>query len=703
MALFKCKMCGGDLEVNEGATIFECDYCGTKQTVPSPKDDNLKSLYNRANTLRMRAEFDKAEQIYERIVQSDDSEAEAYWGLVLCEYGIEYVEDPKTFKRIPTCHRASFDSVIANENYKLAIEKADALQKSIYEAEAKEIDRIQKEIVEISSKEEPYDVFICYKETDENGKRTQDSVIANDIYYQLTNEGFKVFYAAITLENKLGSAYEPCIFAALNSAKVMLCIGTKPEYFSAVWVRNEWSRFLKIMKTDRSKLLIPCYRDMDAYDLPQEFSHLQAQDMSKIGFINDVVRGIKKAIGTEIESKTTVKESAIDSMNVNIAPLLKRAFMFLEDSNWESANEYCEKVLDQEPECAEAYVCKFLSKYKIDKLAHITNKHFALLNDANFDKAKRYAGANLSNALEEIEENIKLQMYETTIQTIKSARNTKDYKKCVESLILILDYKDSKDLKLLCESKIKKCRSINKKVVILLFAIIGVLLFVASSIYYIFIPYGKFCTLKKELQNKNIEVACDIYINGDFAILQNKAYELLIEAAKEHQENKEYEYAIKYYETLDCDEMIFNMGVELVNSEDFYNAKECFSILQDKKSVQYYNYCSGMCLFDEDIIEAYSFLRKAEGIGRVDLLFFQSDILQQLEKLDGTWKTTIPKIEVGEGKFMPEHDLEFENFYESWRPSLRVRNGKIYAEGKELVFVDNNHFYLGKSENMYFK
>lgn len=25
-------------------------------------------------------------------------------------------------------------------------------------------------------------------------------------------------------------------------------------------------------------------------------------------------------------------------------PLLKRAFMFLEDGNWESADEYCEKV-----------------------------------------------------------------------------------------------------------------------------------------------------------------------------------------------------------------------------------------------------------------------------------------------------------------------------------------------------------------------
>ena len=60
-------------------------------------------------------------------------------------------------------------------------------------------------------------------------------------------EGFKVFYAAISLEDKLGSAYEPCIFAALNSAKVMLAIGTKPEYFNAVWVKNEWSRFLKLI------------------------------------------------------------------------------------------------------------------------------------------------------------------------------------------------------------------------------------------------------------------------------------------------------------------------------------------------------------------------------------------------------------------------------------------------------------------------
>ncbi|MBQ3887701.1 MAG: TIR domain-containing protein, partial [Clostridia bacterium] len=310
MAVLKCKMCGGTLDVTEGMTVCECEYCGTQQTITTAKDENLQALFNRANILRMKSEFDKAEQLYEKLVQSSPDDAEAHWGLILCKYGIEYVEDPATFKRVPTCHRTSFDSIIADEDYKEALRCADVIQRGIYEAEAKEIDRLQKEILALSAKEDPYDVFICYKESD-NGSRTPDSVIANDIYHQLTNEGFKVFYAAITLEDKLGSAYEPCIFAALNSAKVMLAIGTRPEYFNAVWVKNEWSRYLKMMKKDRSKLLIPCYKDMDAYELPEEFAHLQAQDMSKIGFINDIVRGIKKVIVKD-EPKTAGTQTDVN-------------------------------------------------------------------------------------------------------------------------------------------------------------------------------------------------------------------------------------------------------------------------------------------------------------------------------------------------------------------------------------------------------
>ena len=123
-----------------------------------------------------------------------------------------------------------------------------------------------------------------------------DSTLAQEIYYQLTNEGYKVFFSRITLEDKLGQQYEPYIFAALNSAKVMLVVGTKPEHFAAVWVKNEWSRYLNLMKQDRNRLLIPCYRDMDPYDLPEELSALQSQDMSKIGFMQDLIRGVKKVL-----------------------------------------------------------------------------------------------------------------------------------------------------------------------------------------------------------------------------------------------------------------------------------------------------------------------------------------------------------------------------------------------------------------------
>ena len=320
------------------------------------------------------------QQLYEKIIQADTTQSEAYWGLILCKYGIEYVDDPVTYKKIPTCHRASYNSIIADDDYKSAIENADMSQRAIYEEQAKEIDRIQKDILSLAQKEETYDVFICYKETDADGKRTQDSVIANDIYYQLTNEGFKVFYAAITLEGKLGSAYEPIIFAALNSAKVMLSIGTKPEYFNAVWVKNEWSRFLKIIKKDLTKLLIPCYRDMDAYELPEEFAHLQAQDMSKIGFINDLVRGIKKVVKKdEPKSATVIKETVVQSANTNVAPLLERAFMFLEDGDWTSADEYCEKVLDLDPKNAQAYLGKLLVKLKVHKQEHLMRSEENLL------------------------------------------------------------------------------------------------------------------------------------------------------------------------------------------------------------------------------------------------------------------------------------------------------------------------------------
>ena len=376
MAVFKCKMCGGDLPNIAEGNVVECEYCGSRQTIPTADNEKKVTLFARANRLRFGCEFDKAAGVYESIVAEFPTEAEAYWGLVLCKYGIEYVDDPATGKKIPTCHRSSFDSVMEDDNFDQACENADAVARKVYRDEAKQIEELRKRIIEVSGKEEPYDIFICYKETDENGSRTLDSVLAQDIYNALTEKGYRVFFARISLEDKLGQEYEPYIFAALNSAKVMLAVGTDYEYYNAVWVKNEWSRYLALIAAGQKKTLIPCYKNIDAYDMPKEFARLQAQDMGKVGAMQDLLRGIEKIIGGKQE-ESKPQSASVDVAQIvqqvmrqnvstggesNAAALLKRGYMTLSDGDWEKANEFFDRVLDGDAENAEAYMGKFLAE-----------------------------------------------------------------------------------------------------------------------------------------------------------------------------------------------------------------------------------------------------------------------------------------------------------------------------------------------------
>lgn len=458
MSIFRCKMCGGTIEFEQGATVGVCDSCGTKQTLPRLDDDRKANLYDRANHFRRNNEFDKAMGIYEQILNEDNSDAEAYWSLVLCRYGIEYVEDPSSHKRIPTVNRAQFTSVFDDDNYKSALQYADGYQRNIYEEEAKAINEIQKGILTISQKEEPFDVFICYKETDNNGRRTPDSVLANDLYHQLTQEGFKVFFARITLEDKLGSAYEPYIFAALNSAKVMVVLGTKPEFFKAVWVRNEWSRYLALIKQGQKKMLIPAYKDMDPYDLPEEFSHLQAQDMSKLGFMQDLIRGIKKVAQSDEPKATVVKETVITGGNNNTAPSLERAFMFLEDGDWGSANEYCEKILDIDPKNAQAYLGKLMAELHVRKQENLQDQAAPFDGYSNYQKAIRFADDSLRTVLtgyidfiNNRNEHDRLEgIYNKAASQKRTAKTEEEFKAAATTYGTIATYRDADALKQEC-------------------------------------------------------------------------------------------------------------------------------------------------------------------------------------------------------------------------------------------------------------
>ncbi len=463
MAIFKCKMCGGDLNVTDGASVCTCAYCGTKQTLPKLGDEKRVAMFERANYFWRNNEFDKAMGIYEMVLATDDTDAEAYWSIVLCRYGIEYVEDPKSHKRVPTVNRFQTKSILRDEDYLNAIRCANGYQRDIFETEAAQIDTIQKNISTISKEEKPYDVFICYKETDGTGARTHDSVYAQKIYDALSHEGLRVFFSRITLEDKIGTAYEPYIYAALHSAKVMLVVSLSAENMNAPWVKNEWNRYLSIAKQDSTKALIPCYKDMSPYDMPEEFTYLQAQDMGKIGFLQDLVRGVKKVLAASAPALQT-QERAVQTAGEKAKPLLERAYIFLEDGNWEKANQYAEKVLDLEPKNTDAYLCKFLAAgeyLSFDRLqAETSELNKVVPLDADFFNAVEFANEKQKAQLDAFLDLRTEAQYQNACRDLEQCK----YEKARLTFDLLGDYQDAADKANECNHQLSLLEEQNTKI-----------------------------------------------------------------------------------------------------------------------------------------------------------------------------------------------------------------------------------------------
>ena len=467
MAILKCKICGGDMEVSPDKSFGTCEYCGSSMTLPKVSDEQRAALFNRGNHFRRSGEFDKALAIYENVVREDDTDAEAHWCCALCRFGIEYVEDPATLEYVPTCHRASFDSFLKDVDYLAALENSEGITRRQYQKDAAKIADVQKGILATSQNEEPFDVFICYKETDDTTKqRTKDSIDAQEIYYQLTNEGYRVFFSRITLEDKTGAEYEPYIFAALNSAKVMVVIGSKPEYFNAVWVKNEWSRFLTMMRKDRSKLLLPCYKGMNPYDLPEQLSVLQSYDMAKIGFIQDLTRGIKKVVKKD-EPKEIIKETVVvGTSNASVAPLLERAFLFLEDGKWQDANIYCEKVLDIDPKNAEAYLGKLMADLQVRSRKQLADCAEPFDDEENYGKVLRFGDDKLEAEMRgyiahinERNENARLAgIYNGAVSAMNAANTESAYRAAAYTFRSISGFRDADSLVEQCLDKAEVCR-----------------------------------------------------------------------------------------------------------------------------------------------------------------------------------------------------------------------------------------------------
>ena len=366
MGALKCKMCGSNLEIEDSITVCKCEKCGTSQTVPDIEDDKELKLFERAGRLRFNCDFDKAAGIYNTITDSYPEEAEGYWGLVLCKYGIEYA-DNASGKKVPVCHRISYDSVMDDEDFELVMENSDSESRAIFREEAKIIEENRKKYIHIAESAQPYDIYISYRAKDDNGDKTAVSEIAGHLYNKLTSAGYRVFLSEAALKGKKRSECEPYIYSALNSANVMLALGTSYDDYNNVWVKNEWNRYLEIAEKNKNKCLIPCYKDVDEYDIPKEFAGLKVCQLGNDDTFNNIMAEIANVVkpesvnqpAPEPEKAEPAEEIELEEIEiiepVNINKLLDEGFSAISDKNWKKANKLFFQVLDEEPDNSKAY------------------------------------------------------------------------------------------------------------------------------------------------------------------------------------------------------------------------------------------------------------------------------------------------------------------------------------------------------------
>lgn len=366
MGALKCKMCGSNLEIEDSITVCKCEKCGTSQTVPDIEDDKELKLFERAGRLRFNCDFDKASGIYNTITDSYPEEAEGYWGLILCKYGIEYA-DNASGKKVPVCHRISYDSVMDDEDFELVMENSDSESRAIFREEAKIIEENRKKYIQIAESEQPYDIYISYRAKDDNGDKTAVSEIAEHLYNKLTSAGYRVFLSETALKGKKRSECEPYIYSALNSANVMLALGTSYDDYNDVWVKNEWNRYLEIAEKNKNKCLIPCYKDVDEYDIPKEFAGLKVCQLGNDDTFNNIMAEIANVVkpesvnqpAPEPEKAEPAEEIELEEIEiiepVNINKLLDEGFSAISDKNWKKANKLFFQVLDEEPDNSKAY------------------------------------------------------------------------------------------------------------------------------------------------------------------------------------------------------------------------------------------------------------------------------------------------------------------------------------------------------------
>lgn len=194
-----------------------------------------------------------------------------------------------------------------------------------------------------------------------------------------------------------------------------------------------------------------------------------------------------------IQTDPSSREREKSAENIrNIESIIKRTYMYLEEANWRKANEYADKVLDIDPECAEAYLLKLMADERArteDRLIYLAvendpkdvgyginyrritvfsdidykNKHGCNYNwegNMNYIRAYQYGTDELKARLSKY---IEYRTYRTGLNVMNSGTNIDTYEKAISLFQSAINCEDSKIKIQICEDRIREIQEREKR------------------------------------------------------------------------------------------------------------------------------------------------------------------------------------------------------------------------------------------------
>ena len=422
--------------------------------------DKLIELYHQATGLQHERKFDRAEEKYLELLSEGGptaQDAEIYWRLLLCHYGVEYQEE--NGKTIPIILRPDLaDPSTMQVRKDLSAHIKTEQQKAHYAERLNKIDSYLQRYREVRL--DPaweFDVFISVKQND-NGRQTKDSDAASELYNYFIQDSalaakkLRVFNSRYT-HLPVGEAYEPYIITALMSAKVLIVVGSSPEYMNSQWVRNEWSRFQYLQERERrqgkTERRLFCYLTggMQPRQLPAALNP-DKQVLTEGPTTGIVLREImNKAFPDRVAPAPVPAHVPGPKPMETPEAIAKRMKALLMLGQYQQVTELFvsiqktrAEILLEEPWLCMHALCAQRRVRTIEELAMMGAE---LCADSLFSFSYRYADASLRSRLDALRESAVLHSKETAYQNARALANKGRYEEASKAFKALRDYKDA--------------------------------------------------------------------------------------------------------------------------------------------------------------------------------------------------------------------------------------------------------------------